>query len=97
MPHVRRQLGYHRYYPIIAVMYTEVNPEVLESLRSKGFKSVRLILLADGNKTQAFVEVVPGMEEGFSADLIQLNSAEILDYFDGPSAMARYLIDRKYI
>ena len=97
MPHVRRQLGYYCYYPIIAVMYTEVNPEVLESLRNTGFKSVRLILLPGGNKTQACVEVVPGMEQGFSAELIQLNSAEILDYFDGPSAMVRYLIDRKYI
>ena len=78
-------------------MYTEVNLEIIEALKERDYKSVRFILQSSDNKTLAIVEVIPGREDCIQFDQIPLNSAEILDYFDQPTPMAKYVIDQKHL
>lgn len=78
-------------------MFRLVNLQIIELLKAMGYKNVRFILQSSDNKRQATVEVIPGREDSIGLDLIPLNSAEILDYFDEPSAMARYVIRRDFL
>ena len=78
-------------------MYKLVNLQIIALLKEMGYKNVRLILQSSDSRRQATVEVIPGREDSIGLDLIPLNSAEILDYFDGPSAMASYVIKRDYL
>ena len=78
-------------------MYKLVNLQIIELLKEMGYKNVRLILQSSESRLQATVEVIPGREDNIGLDLIPLNSAEILDYFDGRSAMARYVIRQDYL
>lgn len=78
-------------------MYQKVNLQIIALLKEIGYKNVRLILQSSANRQQATVEVIPGRENSIGLDLISLNSTDILDYFEGPSAMARYVIRRDYL
>ncbi len=75
----------------------EVTLETMQALKSRGFTRIRFKLKDFGNSSQAIVEVIPGKGESFSLDTISLNSREILDYFEEPSPMARYIINRNYL
>ena len=77
-------------------IYKLVDLQIIALLKEMGYKNVRLILQSSDNRQQATVEVIPERENCIGLDLISLNSAEILDYFDGPSAMARYVIRRDF-
>ncbi len=77
--------------------YKNVTLDTIRDLRAKGFTHIRLELTDSGNPLLAVVEVIPGKDMGFDPDVIPLNSPEILDYFEEPSPMARYIIDQCYL
>lgn len=78
-------------------IYKPVNLQIIALLKEMGYKNIRFILQPSDSRQQATVEVIPEREDSIGLDLIPLNSAEILDYFDGPSAMARYVIRRDFL
>lgn len=77
----------------MAKSYVEVNPEIIESLKARGFTSVQMVLVETGNPYRATVEMIPGNYESFQSDVIWLDSKEIEYYLDGNSVMTRYVID----
>lgn len=78
-------------------VYKEVDLEMIELLKAKGYGTIQLVLQPPTDRYRATVEVIPEMGKEFALDKIQLNSSEILHYFDGPSPMARYIIDQTYL
>lgn len=81
----------------MAKMYTEVDLEIIASLKAKGFNSIEFVIQPHIGSMQASVEVIPGMEQDFRVYLISLTSSELGHYFDGPSPMAKYVIDQDYL
>ncbi|MGB4400096.1 MAG: hypothetical protein WBJ10_12065 [Daejeonella sp.] len=77
--------------------YIEVDPEIIKVFREKGYKNLHLGLLPSDGTVRATVEVVPVPEECFGLDLIPINSKEISDYFNEPSPMCRYVMNRRYV
>jgi len=81
----------------MAKSYTEVNLEIIASLRTKGYKHIHFILQPTVDSIQAVVEVIPGKQKNTQLNLIPLSGSEILDYFDEPSPMTKYVIDQDFI
>lgn len=80
-----------------ARQFTEVNQHTIHFLKKQGFTSVLLVLLKNSNSYRATVEMIPVKDHESELNSISLYSNEILDYLNGYSPMAEYIIDQKYV
>jgi hypothetical protein len=77
--------------------FVEVDLDIIESLKAKGFDNIQFHLQLTNDRAQATVELIPTKGQDFELTSVALNSSEILDYLEGGSGMARYVIDGDWI
>ena len=75
----------------------EVDLDIIESLKAKGFDNIQFHLQLTNDRSQATVEILPTKGQDFELTSVALNSSEILDYLEGGTGMARYVIDGDWI
>ena len=71
----------------------EVDLDIIESLKAKGFDNIQFHLQLTNDRSQATVELIPTKGQDFELTSVALNSSEILDYLEGGSGMARSVVE----
>ena len=75
----------------------EVDLDIIESLKAKGFDNIQFHLQLTNNRSQATVELIPTKGQDFELTSVALNSSEILDYVEGGMGMARYVVEESWL
>ena len=73
--------------------FVEVDLDIIESLKAKGFDNIQFHLQLTNDHSQATVEILPTKGQDFELTSVALNSSEILDYLEGGTGRARYVVD----
>ena len=77
--------------------FVDVNLDIIESLKAKGFDNIQFHLQLTNNRSQATVELIPTKGQDFELTSVALNSPEILDYLEGGTGMARYVVEESWL
>ena len=75
----------------------EVDLDIIESLKAKGFDNIQFHLQLTNDRSQATVELIPTKGQDFELTSVALNSSELLDYLERGSGMARYVVEESWL
>ena len=77
--------------------FVEVDLNIIESLKAKGFDNIQFHLQLTNDRSQATVELIPTKGQDFELTSVALNSSELLDYLERGSGMARYVVEESWL
>ena len=77
--------------------FVEVDLDIIESLKAKGFDNIQFHLQLTNDRSQATVELIPTKGQDFELTSVALNSSELLDYLERGSGMARYVVEESWL
>ncbi|MEJ7693209.1 hypothetical protein [Daejeonella sp.] len=77
--------------------YTEVNQDIILTLKNQGYTSVEFVPRDSDDNLQATIELIPGSRLDFNLNVLSLDSPEIVHYLNGGAPMARYIINPEYL